>query len=154
MAEKLRPYSATEEKVGNVVVKWMSRLNTWLFRLSGGRLGNKFLYGAPVLLLVTKGRKSGAPRTAPLLYLQDGNRYVIVASKGGMSQHPLWYRNLQADPNVEIEIGGERLPMHAQTASAAEKKKLWPRLVEMYPPYESYQARTDRKIPVVILVRR
>lgn len=154
MAEKARPYSATEERIGNVVVKLMSRLNTWVYRASGGRLGGRFMYGAPVLLLVTTGRKSGAPRTAPLLYLADGANYVVVASKGGMSQHPLWYRNLEANPDVEVEIGGEVKPMRARTANAAEKKKLWPRLVEMYPPYASYQARTERKIPVVLLSPR
>ena len=117
MAEKkLRPWSKREEKVGSVVVKAMSALNTWAFRLTGGRLGGKFVGGAPVLLLTTIGRRSGEPRTAPLLYLQEGDSYVIVASKGGMSQHPLWYLNLESNPQVEVEVGREKKPMVARRA--------------------------------------
>jgi deazaflavin-dependent oxidoreductase (nitroreductase family) len=149
-----RPFTPTEERIGNVVVKAMSKLNTWAYRASGGRIGGRFLRGAPVLLLITTGRRSGQPRTAPLLYLQDGDRYVVVASKGGMSQHPLWFRNLEANPEVEIEIGTRRTPMTARRASDAEKTALWPRLTAMYRDYDDYQARTERNIPVVILSPR
>jgi deazaflavin-dependent oxidoreductase (nitroreductase family) len=86
----------------------------------------------------------------PLLYLAHGEDVVIVASKGGMSHHPLWYLNLQADPAVTIEIGSRKQRMVARTASAEEKDALWPRLVAMYRDYDSYQARTERDIPVVI----
>jgi deazaflavin-dependent oxidoreductase (nitroreductase family) len=129
----------------------MSRANVWAYRLSGGRLGGRFWGGAPVLLLTTVGRRSGAPRTAPLLYLPDGENLVVVASKGGMSHHPLWYKNLEANPRVEVEVGSERRTMVSRRATAAEKAALWPRLVAMYPEYESYQVRTERDIPVVIL---
>jgi deazaflavin-dependent oxidoreductase (nitroreductase family) len=129
----------------------MSRANVWAYRLSGGRLGGRFWGGAPVLLLTTVGRRSGASRTAPLLYLPDGENLVVVASKGGMSHHPLWYKNLEANPRVEVEVGSERRTMVSRRATAAEKAALWPRLVAMYPEYESYQARTERDIPVVIL---
>ena len=149
-----RPFTATEERIGSVVVRAMSAVNTWIYRASGGRLGNRFSHGAPVFLLVTKGRKSGEQRTAPLLYLEDGDRYVVVASKGGMSHHPAWFLNLEADPDCSIEIGRERLPMRARRASDDEKRALWPRLVEMYPPYADYQARTERNIPVVVLEPR
>jgi deazaflavin-dependent oxidoreductase (nitroreductase family) len=148
---KPRPFTATEERIGNVVVKAMSALNTFVYRLTGGRLGGRFLRGAPVLLLITVGRRTGQKRTAPLLYMKEGNDYVIVASKGGMSQHPLWYRNLEANPDVEIEIGREKLKARAHRASAAEKKALWPKLVAMYRDFDDYQARTERDIPVVIL---
>lgn len=154
MARTLPAFTRRQERVGNVVIKIMSAANTWLYRISRGRLGGRFLYGAPVLLLVTRGRRSGTPRTAPLLYLEDGDRLVVVASKGGMSHHPKWYLNLEANPDVEVELGAERRPMTARRASPDEKAALWPRLVSMYPPYESYQARTDREIPVVVLEPR
>jgi deazaflavin-dependent oxidoreductase (nitroreductase family) len=150
-ATKLPPFTPAQERYGNVVIRVMSLLNVWVFRLSGGRLGAKFLRGAPILLLTTKGRKSGEPRTAPLLYLRDGDRIVIVASKGGFSHHPAWYLNLEKDPHVEVEIGRERRPMLARRASAAEKGALWPKLTAMYRDYDDYQARTERDIPVVVL---
>jgi len=146
-----RPLTRSEEKGLDVAVKAMSKLNVWLFRASGGRLGNKFMRGAPVLLLTTTGRKSGQPRTTPLIYLTDGDDVVIVASKAGSSFHPLWYLNLVADPAVEIEIGSEKRAMRAHTASAEEKQKLWPRLLDVYRDYDDYQARSPRDIPVVIL---
>jgi deazaflavin-dependent oxidoreductase (nitroreductase family) len=132
----------------------MSGLNTWLYRTSGGRLGGTWLQGAPILLLTTKGRKSGEPRTTPLLYLRDGNDLVLVASKGGMSHHPLWFRNLEATPDVEVEIGTDRTAMRARRASEQEKAALWPRLVGIYSDFAIYQARTARNIPVVILSPR
>lgn len=154
MSEKPRPFTARQERIGNVVIRVMSAANTWIYRISGGRVGGRFMGGAPVLLLLTKGRRSGKLRTAPLLYLQDGDRYVVVASKGGMSHHPQWFLNLEHDPEVEVEIGAERRALRARRANAAEKTALWPRLVAMYPPYESYQARTERDIPVVLLEPR
>jgi len=100
--------------------------------------------------LTVTGRRSGQPRTVPLLYLRDGERVVFVASKGGMSRHPVWYHNVTAHPEVEVQIGGETRAMRARTASAEEKAALWPKLVAMYPDYDDYQARTERDIPVVI----
>jgi len=150
-ANKPRPFTRREEKIGTTVIRVMSRFNTWIFRLSGGRLLNRFPGGAPVLLLTTIGRKSGQPQTAPLLYLQDGNTYVIVASKGGMSHDPLWFKNLVANPRVEIEVGNRKLTATARRADDAQKAALWPRLVKMYPSYADYQARTERNIPVVVL---
>ena len=154
VAKTPRAFTPTEERIGSVVVKVMSNLNTWIYRASGGRIGGRFLRGAPVLLLNTTGRKSGQTRTAPLLYLEDGDRYVVVASKGGMSHHPLWFRNLEASPLVEVEIGRRKLPMTARRATTSEKETLWPRLVAMYRDYADYQARTERDIPVVILTPR
>jgi deazaflavin-dependent oxidoreductase (nitroreductase family) len=149
---KLRPYTKREERLGTALVKVMSKANVWAYRATGGRVGGRFLRGAPVLLLTTRGRRSGQPRTAPLLYLEDGGRIVVVASKGGMSEHPLWYRNLEADPECEVEIGRERRTMRARVATAAEKRELWPKLVALYDDFDDYQARTERDIPVVILV--
>ena len=156
MPEKLtaRPWTPFEEKLGSAVVKAMSVANTWVFRATGGKLGAKFMRGAPVLLLTTTGRKTGAPRVAPLIYLRDGQRLVIVASKGGMAKNPLWYGNLAANPNVEVELPGEKIAMRAERATDEEKARLWPKLLEVYPDYDDYQARTERNIPVVILSRR
>jgi deazaflavin-dependent oxidoreductase (nitroreductase family) len=152
--KKHRPYTPTEVAIAGPLIRAMSAANTWVYRLSGGRIGGRFRYGAPVLLLTTTGRKSGRQRTAPLLYLEDGERVVIVASKGGMPRHPVWYLNLAANPEVEIQIGSERRKMLARTASAEEKTALWPDLTAMYRDYDDYQARTERDIPVVILTPR
>ena len=149
-----KPFTPTQERFGKVVVRAMSAANTWVFRLSGGRIGGTFRGGAPVMLLTTIGRKSGQPRTAPLLYLREGDDLVIVASMGGMSKHPIWYRNIEANPNVVVEIGSEKTKMRARRASDEEKAALWPKLVAMYADYDQYQARTDRNIPVLILFPR
>ena len=148
------PFTPRQERVGSVIIKIASQVNTWLYRLSGGRIAGRFPSGAPVLLLTTIGRKSGQPRTAPLLYLADGDQYVIVASKGGMSHHPLWFKNLQANPRVEVEVGRQKLAMTARQASAEDKAALWGRLVAMYASFADYQARTERDIPVIILTPR
>src|SRR5690606_35398396 len=97
------------------IMRWMSHANTWLYRKTGGRVGGRFLRGAPVCLLTTTGRKSGEPRTTPLLYLRRGDRVIVVASQGGMPKHPQWYRNLQVTPEVEVEIKKERLRLTART---------------------------------------
>jgi deazaflavin-dependent oxidoreductase (nitroreductase family) len=153
-AKNVRPFTPRQEKIGSVVIRVMSRLNTWVYRASGGRIGGRFPGGAPVLLLTTVGRKSGRPQTAPLLYLKEGDDYVVVASKGGMSHNPLWFKNLEANPRVEVEVGGRAMAMTARRASDDEKTALWPKLVAMYPSYADYQARTARNIPVVILTPR
>ena len=153
-AKNPRPFTPREEQIGTAVIGVMSRLNTWVYRLSGGRLAGRFPGGAPVLLLTTIGRKSGQPKTAPLLYLQDGDDYVVVASKGGMSQHPLWFKNLEANPRVEVEVGSRKIGATARRATREEKAALWPKLVGMYSSYADYQARTTRDIPVVILTPR
>lgn len=151
MAGTPRPFTKTEVAIANPIIRIMSRVNTWAYRVTNGRLGGKFRGGAPVMLLTVIGRKTGQRHTFPLLYLRVGDRVVTVASKGGMDHHPLWYRNLVATPAVEVQIGAEVTPMRAHTASPAEKAELWPRLVAMYPDYAQYQKRTKRDIPVVIL---
>ena len=143
-----KPFTPEQERRGDLFIKLMSKANTGIYRRTGGRLGAKF-GGAPVCLLTTTGRTSGEPRTMPLLYLRDGDDVVVVASKGGFSEHPQWYRNLLVHPEVTVEIGRERLPMTARVADDAEKAALWPRLVAMYQSYDQYQQRTDRDIPVV-----
>jgi len=153
-AKNLRPFTPRQEKIGNAVISVMSRLNTWIYRASGGRIAARFPGGAPVLLLTTVGRKSGQRQTAPLLYLKEEDNYIVVASKGGMAHDPLWFKNLEANPRVEAEVGSRTMAMTARRASNDEKGDLWPKLVAMYPSYADYQARTTRDIPVVILTPR
>jgi len=104
-----------------------------------------------VLLLTTTGRKTGERRTIPLLYLEDGENLAVVASNGGAPKHPDWWLNLRVAPEAIAEVGRRKLRVRAEEASPEEKERLWPRLVAMYGPYESYQRRTDREIPVVLL---
>ena len=132
------------------VVNAFANANVMLYRRSGGRLGNT-VKGAPVLLLDHVGRKSGRARTAPVLYMRDGEELVIVASRGGSDAMPAWWLNLQANPTTTVQIGTERRRVVAHEANAEEKAELWPRLVGIYPDYEVYQRRTERQIPVVIL---
>ena len=120
------------------------------YRETDGEVGYEW-NGAPTLLLTTTGRKSGEPRTSPLIFGRDGDDYMIVASVGGMPNHPAWYRNLQADPNASIQVRAEHLDVVARTASPEEKPRLWQIVNEVWPNYDVYQSRTDRVIPVVIL---
>lgn len=134
----------------NTIIKWMSRAQTLLYRKTNGKLGGKFLQGAPVALLTTTGRKTGEPRVSPLLYLREGNRIVLVASKGGSATNPMWYLNLKANPAVSVQIRDEVLHLTARDATEAERDQYWPHLVEMYSSFEDYQSWTDRVIPIVI----
>jgi deazaflavin-dependent oxidoreductase (nitroreductase family) len=109
--------------------------------------------GVPTLLLTTTGRKSGAALMLPLIYGVDGDRYVIVASRGGAAKHPAWYLNLVAHPEVQVQLKGDRFAARARTATAAEKPALWKLMAAIWPAYNDYQARTARDIPVVILER-
>ncbi len=131
-------------------VKLFSAAHAFSYRLTGGRIGQR-IAGAPVLLLTTTGCKSGKRRTAPLLYLGDGENYVIVASNGGSDRHPGWWLNLKKDPEAQVQIGKTRRPVRAERADEQEWARLWPLLVEMYSSYQEYQDGTQRKIPVVIL---
>lgn len=150
---KSKPLSPLQQKIIDAVLKPITRADIQLFRATGGRLSLLGLGAGnvPVLLLTTVGRKTGLPRTVTLLYLKDGDRYIIVASKGGMPKHPIWYLNLQANPQVEIEVGKQKFRCKARTASAEEHRQLWPKLVKLYKGYQTYQNRTERDIPVVIL---
>lgn len=134
------------------VLKIMSAIHNAVFRASGGRVFGRFPGGAPVLLLTVKGRKTGKPRTTPLLYLDDGETIVVVASKGGAPEDPLWYKNLLANPEVEVEMRGHpKRTMRATPGTDAEREAYWPRLVAIYSGYDDYQKKTTRKIPIVLL---
>jgi deazaflavin-dependent oxidoreductase (nitroreductase family) len=139
------------------VIKIFSRINTWAYRNTGGlvgsrwRVGSAFPRGVPVCLLTTRGRRSGQSRTAPLLYMPDGERIVLVASQGGLPGNPSWYLNVRADPSVTVQIKRRVRLMRARVAGDDERAELWPRLVSMYSDFDNYQAwATDREIPVVI----
>jgi deazaflavin-dependent oxidoreductase (nitroreductase family) len=122
-----------------------------IYKLSGGLIGHRIPFVPPMLLLDHVGAKSGTSRTTPLVYLQDGERVVIVASKGGHPRHPAWFHNLRANPETTVQVGTRRTPVTARVADDAEHDELWPRIVKLYGPYASYQRKTDRKIPLVVL---
>jgi deazaflavin-dependent oxidoreductase (nitroreductase family) len=107
--------------------------------------------GYPTLLLTTRGRKSGQRRRTALIYGQDGKNYILVASQGGAPKHPQWYLNLSADPQVELQVRAQKIKGRARTATPEEKPRLWKLMTGVYPPYESYQQKTSRQIPVVIV---
>lgn len=123
------------------------------FRARGGQVGGPF-EGAPMLLLTTKGARTGQPRLTPLVYTRDGDHYVIVASKAGMPSHPHWYHNLLAHPEAEIEVGTERLPVRARATEGAERRRLFDAMAERMPNFRDYEAKTSREIPVIVLERR
>jgi deazaflavin-dependent oxidoreductase (nitroreductase family) len=123
------------------------------YRETGGKVGQIWREGSTILLLTTAGRRSGERRTTPLIYAQDGDRYVIVASKGGAPEHPGWYRNLTKTPNVELQVGDEIFRAQARTASGEERERLWRKANEVWPHYDEYARKTDREIPVVVLER-
>ena len=124
-----------------------------VYRETAGRRGYHWR-GTTVLLLTTEGRASGEPRTTPLIHRTDGDRWVVVASKGGAPRNPSWFENLRANPDVTIQVKGETVPVRATAAEGEERARLWSLMTEVWPPYDEYQARTDREIPVVVLARR
>jgi len=123
------------------------------YRETDGEEGHIWREGSTVLLLTTTGRKTGQQHTTPLIYGLDGDDPVIVASKGGAPQHPGWYRNLSKTPEVEVQIKGERFPARARTTEGEERERLWRMMNGIWPHYDSYQTRTERQIPVVVLER-
>ena len=164
----IRPGSASEVRTGtptlagmalretltDVQMKTMNAVHRGLLAVSGGRIGST-LGAMPVVRLRHVGRTSGRPYETMLTTpIQEDDRFVLVASKGGDDRHPDWYRNLTAHPDAELVVGGETIPITARTATDEEKVDLWPRIVEAYQGYAGYQKKTDRDIPVVICDRR
>ena len=155
MADTPRPLSPKQVERLNApttgtMIKWMSKAQTWLFKKTGGRLGDKFLRGSEVGILTTTGRKSGEARDSPLLFLQEGARIVLVASQGGRATNPMWYLNLKANPQVKFQTKKEVLDLVARDATDAERDEYWPKLDAMYPDFVNYRSYTDRKIPIVL----
>ena len=124
-----------------------------VYRETGGEHGYNWR-GTTILLLTTKGRSSGQSRTTPLIQRTDGDRWVIVASKGGTPENPLWYENLLADPQATIQVKDEEIPVVATTAQGEERARLWSLMAEVWPAYDEYQTKTEREIPIVVLSRR
>jgi deazaflavin-dependent oxidoreductase (nitroreductase family) len=154
---KLKPRpKGLDKPIATKIIRRMSTANTWLYRKTSGRLGKTWRMGSalrrgvPICLLTTTGSKSGQPRTVPLVYLREGERVVLVASQGGLPNNPMWYGNIVKNPKVEIQVGRHKRAMLARPADAEERAALWPRLVDMYADFASYQSWTDREIPVVI----
>lgn len=133
-----------------LLIKLWVRAHSLLYRLTNGRVGGK-LGNCSILLLTTVGRKSGARRTTPVIFLPIGRSYAIVASLAGADRHPGWYLNLEASHEANVQIMDKRIHVRAQTVDVDRRRELWPQLVAIYPPYAEYQTRTMRVIPVVEL---
>jgi deazaflavin-dependent oxidoreductase (nitroreductase family) len=123
------------------------------YRETDGEYGHDWKSGSSTLLLTTTGRRSGEPRTSALIYGRSGDDYLIVASDGGADEPPAWYVNLQADPEVEVQVLDDRFRARARDATPEERPELWREMVSHWPAYDSYQERTEREIPVVVLER-
>jgi len=143
--------SSAEQTVVDSPTEWVAEhINRYV--ASDGAEGHEWR-GVPTLLLTTKGRKSGVLRRSALIYGRDGDDVVIVASKGGDAHHPAWYLNLEANPEVFVQIGSDKFSAVAHSADADERVKLWPLMTKIWPAYDEYQTRTDREIPLVVLRR-
>ena len=136
------------------VLRRMMGVHTHVYRLSSGLIGHRFPGAPPMLLLDHVGAKSGTQRTIPLLYVEDGDNVVLVASKGGHPRNPAWYHNLRAHPDTTVQIGSELRPVRARVATREERERLWPKAIATYSGYAGYQKRTQREIPLVILEPR
>jgi deazaflavin-dependent oxidoreductase (nitroreductase family) len=123
------------------------------YRETDGEYGHDWRRGSPVLLLTTTGHRSGEPRTTPLIYGRSGDDFLVVASHGGSAEPPAWYRNLLASPEAEVQVLADKFRARARDATAEEKPAMWREMVSHWPPYDDYQRRTDREIPVVVLER-
>jgi deazaflavin-dependent oxidoreductase (nitroreductase family) len=153
MPTKSRPWYF-HSPFADFFIKWISRINTFMYRRGGGEgLGGTF-QKIPVALLTTTGRNTGQPRVSPLYFLRDGDRVIVAASKSGAEKHPMWYLNLKANPKVSVQIKKEVLNLTARDATDDERAQYWPRLVDMYPTYDDYQSWTDRTIPIVVCERK
>jgi deazaflavin-dependent oxidoreductase (nitroreductase family) len=132
-----------------LAMKYFARAHIWAYQRTDGIVGARLLW-FPAALVTTTGRKSGELRTTPTLYLRDGDRVILPASFGGRDANPGWYYNLQSDPKVHVQIRGEHHDLIARDATDEERKRLWPKLIRMYPPYRNYRDATDRVIPLVV----
>jgi deazaflavin-dependent oxidoreductase (nitroreductase family) len=132
--------------------KLISAVHVWLFRSSGGKRGSS-LNGQDVVLLTTRGRKTGKQRSVPLMGFADGADRIVIGSKGGTPEHPAWFLNLEADPDVSVEVGGERWRAKAVITADDERERLWNTIVAKAPQFSGYAKKTTRKIPVIRLVR-
>ncbi len=145
-----RFYSRISMSLGTRGLRWTGKLNIPLYRASGGRIGGK-VGKAPVLLLTTTGRKSGEPRTAPIVYLADGDNVVLINTNAGNAKIPAWSFNLEANPEAEVELGRERRKVRARIAEGEERADLWRRHVEQFEGFDSYKRKLEREPSVFVL---
>jgi deazaflavin-dependent oxidoreductase (nitroreductase family) len=138
--------------LGAKAFNWFNGIMAFLYRRTSGRIGGK-MSGGDVLLLRHVGRKTGRARTAPLMYVRDGDDLVVLASRGGSDAMPAWYLNLTANPRTSVELGREKLDVVAREATEEERDRLWALALTNYPHFDAYQERTERRIPVVVLER-
>ncbi len=136
--------------INPTLMSLMSKTHTFWYRVTGGLIGAS-LAGRPHLLLTTTGRKTGQPRTTPLQYLEDGENLVVIASNGGNPRHPVWWLNLQKNPQAEVQLKDKTKRVRAEAAAGEERERLWRAAVDQYSGYEGYQKSTERQIPVVVL---
>jgi len=146
-------YSRISMSLGARGLRWTGKLNVPLYRLSGGRVGGK-VGRAPVLLLTTTGRKSGEPRTAPVVYLADGDNVVLINTNAGNAKIPAWSLNLKAKPEAEVEVGRRRYPVRARIAAGEEHTDLWRKHVEQYAGFDDYKQQMEREPSVFVLEPR
>jgi F420H(2)-dependent quinone reductase len=148
-----RFYSRISHSLGSRGLRIVGKLNVPVYRLSRGRIGGKVGKG-PVLLLTTTGRKSGEPRTAPVLYLADGERFVVINTNAGNTKTPAWSLNLRADPEAEVEVRGKRTKVRARIAEGEERAELWRRHMQQYSGWDYYESKLDREISIFVLQPR
>lgn len=147
---KDRTVARISNSLGARGLRWTGKLNVPLYRVSGGRIGGR-VNRAPVLLLTTTGRKSGQKRTAPVVYLEDGENVVVINTNAGNARVPAWSLNLQANPAAEVEVGRRRYPVRARVAAGEERADLWRRHNEQYAGFDDYQVKLDREASVIVL---
>jgi F420H(2)-dependent quinone reductase len=145
-----RFWSRLSNSLGAKGLRMVGKLNVPVYRLSGGRIGGRVGKG-PVLLLITTGRKSGERRTAPVLYLADGDRYVVINTNAGNAKVPAWSLNLRADPEAEVEVKGKRSKVRARLAAGEERADLWRRHMQQYEGWDFYDSQLDREVGVFVL---
>jgi deazaflavin-dependent oxidoreductase (nitroreductase family) len=145
-----RSLSRLSSSLGTTGLRWTGRMNVPLYRVSGGRVGGK-VGRAPVLLLTTTGRKSGQRRTAPVVYLADHGRMVVIGSNAGNAKVPAWALNLKANPDAEVEVGRKRVRVKARVAEGEERTDLWRKSNEQYAGFDDYAERTNRDIALFVL---
>ena len=148
LREDVRPIEEKQVPAVRFFMRWATKLNVAVFRLTKGRVMNKFIGGYPVCIVTTKGAKTGKVRRIALIHLPHGENNLLVASQGGMPSNPVWYHNIVAYPDIQIMVGGDEKTYRARQISDEEKAELWPHLLSLYPGFDEYQARTDRNIPV------
>jgi F420H(2)-dependent quinone reductase len=145
-----RFYTRASMSIGATGLRWVGKLNIPLYRVSGGRLLGE-IGGAPVLLLTTTGRKSGQRRTAPVVYLADGERMIVIGSNAGHARVPAWSLNLKANPAAVVEVGRKRIEVRARVAEGEERAELWRKCNRQYSGFDDYEARTSRDIALFVL---